>query len=331
MKKKQSSKKLTIYTEHSYDDHTDFPRPPVHTLNPTDANIDAFSSPHSEPNGGLFYSEEWQRSPDRTVFEWGKDSKRIAGIKLHDLVFIMAKEECNNEILPNLWDYSGLNSDNRRRRFPKWESSFAANRQSRSWVWYWLLCRWTIFEEFITKKNQSIESYYFNHLKKIPLVSLYKFRNGKFRPVDEKDMQSPEQYIKLGEFEEYLKEIGEIFLPLPDNFYSNTHGNANLNNLIRKVQPEIEILYRAIKKVGFYTYVTDADKSMQKAALNEFNKKENSFKVIKTEHLSDINMYALSPSQEKRDFIGGLLQKIVTPEFGKIGKHKLFDVFKKLK
>jgi hypothetical protein len=213
MKKKQKSEQLTIPTEHSYNDHTDFPPPFVHTENPTDINIESFSNPHSVANDKLFNSEKWQQSSDRTV----TDSEGTVGIKLYDLVFIMAKEECYNEILSNLWDYSGFNNDGGQ-RFPEWKPLFTADRQRRSWVWYWLLCRWTIFELFKTKKNQPVESYYFSRLKKITLLALYKYENGEFLPVAKEKYpeQSPEQYIKVDEFEEYLEKIGETFIPLPE-------------------------------------------------------------------------------------------------------------------
>jgi hypothetical protein len=267
MKKKQSSKKLTIPTEHSYNDHTDFPPPLVHTLNPTDINIGAFSNPDEVKNDEPFYSKEWQKKT-------ATDAKDIRGIRLYDLVFIMASEECYSKILPELWGYSGLNDDTRQ-RFPKWKASFAANRQSRSRVWYWLLCRWTIFEKYIDK-TQSIESYYFSHLKKINLLSLYDHINGEFQPVSKKEapVQSPEHYIKLDEFEKYLKKIGEISIPLPALLDSKQRGVPKVKKLRPSQMHRDECRKVAAKFWEKYPEMTIAD-MIDRAEILEVSKKNN--------------------------------------------------------
>jgi hypothetical protein len=116
-----------------------FPPPVLHSHNPTDYNIDSYSSPCSEKDDGVFYSDKWQKGA-------AKDAKLLGGIRLYDLVFILAKEECYNDTLPKLWDLSGFNNDTLN-RFPQWNEVIAKNRQGRAWAWFWLLCRWTIFEK----------------------------------------------------------------------------------------------------------------------------------------------------------------------------------------
>jgi hypothetical protein len=207
-----------------------FPPPLGQSKNPTDWNIDAFSSPDLARDSGPFHLKEWQRNP--VV----KDSKESAGMPLYSLVFIMAKDECYIEMLPELWDYSGFNNDGRQ-RFPQWDPLFATDRKIRLLVWYWLLCRWTIFEKYIDE-NQSIESYYFSHLKKIPLLALYEYINGEFEPIKEKSepIQSPKHYIKLREFEDYIKRIAdseeaEISIPLPASLYPGKAQHDKNENL----------------------------------------------------------------------------------------------------
>ena len=301
-----------------------FPPALAYSQNPTDGNIDAFSCPYLETNDSFIYSEKSQNNI-------ATDATRIGGIKLYDLVFILAKEGCYNEILSKLWDYSGFNND-RYQRFPKWEPSFVMSCQIRSLVWYWLLCRWTIFEKLITNDNQTIESYYFSHLKKIPLLFLYNYINSKFGLVCETEIQSPEQYIKLDELEKYLKSIAGEIIPLPILLYPDDHlVNKNLENLIREAQPEIEMLYGAIKRIGFSSYLPDMEKQLQEAVLKKFDRNEKSFKVITRDHLMDREMYSFAPTNEKRDFIGSILQKIIDERaLGHLGKQNLYKSYKSI-
>jgi hypothetical protein len=101
-------------------------------------------------------------------------------------------------------------------------------------------------------------------------------------------------------------------------------------NSIKRVKPEIEMIWKSIKKVGFSGYIAGAEDKWQKAALKELKNKENRFNIITKDNLLDRNLYSLSASKEKRDFVGGILQKIINPQCGKIGKDKLYDIFKKL-
>lgn len=212
-----------------------------HSNNPTDCNIDIDSSPYSVPDGDQLYSDVWQRQA-------ANDANQKGGIRLYDLVFILAKDECYNDMIPKLWDYSGYNNDTSN-RFPNWKDVIAKNKQGRAWAWYWLLCRWTIFEkpkiEGIDSFNE-LESYYFSDLKKINLLRLYIFENGLFKEVLETQEQSPKHYIKLSEFENYIKNIDPI-IALPKILSRSVYESRNL---LKQAKPEIEILYSAIKTFG---------------------------------------------------------------------------------
>jgi hypothetical protein len=102
-------------------------------------------------------------------------------------------------------------------------------------------------------------------------------------------------------------------------------------NLINEAKPEIERIYKAIKKVGFTKKIINAEEQWRDAALKELNKDKGSFGLIKDEHLSDKKMYCFAGGQERRDFIKSLLPKIIEPRYTKISKSKLYHVYKSLK
>jgi len=184
--------------------------------NPTDYNLDSLC-PWLIPDDSWHYSDNWQKDTAKNALDKGDGG----GIILYDLVFILAKKECYNDTLPKLWDYSGFNND-RSNKFPQWNDCLAINRQGRSWAWYWLLCRWTIYEVFKGEEDKDLNSFYFRGLKGIPLLGLHKYINGRFEKVEANEEQFPaagasqlqEHYIKLNEFENYLKKIDKS-IPLP--------------------------------------------------------------------------------------------------------------------
>jgi hypothetical protein len=77
------------------------------------------------------------------------------------------------------------------------------------------------------------------------------------------------------------------------------------------VRPEIELLYSAIKAVGFSGRSVNANEAgWEDAALACFDKNKDKFHFIRREHLEDIDLYIFSDSQQKRDFVGRLLRKV---------------------
>jgi hypothetical protein len=95
-------------------------------------------------------------------------------------------------------------------------------------------------------------------------------------------------------------------------------------NLIKRAKPEIEMIWKAIKKVGFSGYIADAEDKWQRAALKELNNNENGFNIITKDNLLDRNLYSLSPSNERRDFIQGILQKIISKKYSKEELYKRY-------
>lgn len=100
--------------------------------------------------------------------------------------------------------------------------------------------------------------------------------------------------------------------------------------LLKKVRPEIESLYAEIKKVGFTSQVID-DKEWKKAALNQFDNNKFEYIYIKREYLEDKQIYFFSGGQERRDFIGKVLQKIIQKNgLGTFGYQLLYNTYKSI-
>lgn len=77
------------------------------------------------------------------------------------------------------------------------------------------------------------------------------------------------------------------------------------------VGTEIENIFKHIKKtIGFSAYKENLDGQLKEAALNKFDNEKESFKYIKREHLEDRSLYETADTNQKRDFIGKLLQKL---------------------
>lgn len=164
-----------------------------------------------------YYSKDYQKKKS-------KEAQKIGGIQLYDLVFIFANEMSHNEFLPGLWSYTGFNDDHND-SFPNWKPSMIKNKYIRAHVWYWLLCGWTIYDEY--KGDYPAKSCYFGKIeedghirweRKIKLLNLYRFANGQFERVEDSEIQTPEQYVNLDEFETYIKKIDPT-IPLPEILY----------------------------------------------------------------------------------------------------------------
>ena len=201
----------------------DWPPQPFYSHNPTDYNIyleSVIPGPGDKPF--LFYSSGWQKGV-------AQEAIRMGAIKLYDLIFILAKDYRYFDILPKLWDYSGL-GEKANDRFPEWQSSMAESERDRAYIWYWVLCSWTIYDKY--QGQYPAKSYFFGEIKaddhndigpviwkrSIPLLTLYEYENGQFKEVNEAEEQSLNQYIRLDKFRDYLKTVGdeyELCIPLP--------------------------------------------------------------------------------------------------------------------
>lgn len=104
-----------------------------------------------------------------------------------------------------------------------------------------------------------------------------------------------------------------------------------LIDLIQKVKPETELIYRAIKKkVGFAGREVDIEERWKTAALNQFDDTTKTFTLVERKYLEEMD-YALNYNQSKRDFVGALLKIIVKNQTGRtFGGQKLYDQYKKV-
>jgi len=150
-----------------------------------------------------------------------------------------------------------------------------------------------------------------------------------FNTVD-MNYEEIENYVSLLEFKKTdVKQYEE-------NYKNGQTNNANIfkcKDLIREIKRsgEIEIIYSAIKKIGFSSKIVDAEKKWKKAALDCFTETEskNKFKYIKFEYLEDDSLYFFSGGKELRDFEGRILQKIIEGyELGDFGRSDLRRLYK---
>jgi len=105
-----------------------------------------------------------------------------------------------------------------------------------------------------------------------------------------------------------------------------------LKGLITEVAPEVESLFKAIKKVGFSGRNPDAnDETWQEVALLHFDKNQKEFNIVKREYLEDKGLYAFVAGQEARDFKGCLHQNILEGKgLGKHSARNLADLHKQI-
>jgi hypothetical protein len=114
--------------------------------------------------------------------------------------------------------------------------------------------------------------------------------------------------------------------------------SPELRPLMQEAIPEIEEIYSAIKKVGFSERRNDRQEEWdpqeewQKAAEKSFDESETQFKYVKREFLEDDRLYDLNVSQQRRDFEGALLRKIVRDRgLGDHGAQRLREIYQKVK
>jgi len=111
------------------------------------------------------------------------------------------------------------------------------------------------------------------------------------------------------------------------------HGNKlipeDIVSLIEEAQPEIELLYKAVKTQKLSGLGSGLEKDWKDEALKKFDANPNSFKVIERPFLEDSDLYFFSHGQEKRDFAGDILKKIAEKKKLSItGAQKLYKIYK---
>ena len=104
-----------------------------------------------------------------------------------------------------------------------------------------------------------------------------------------------------------------------------------LFELMKKVRPEIEILYNALKAVGFSGRLVDAERKWKNAVLTEYEKNLSYFQYIKREHLEDNSVYEFTETKARRDFIGKIIQKVISEKgLGPDNYSKLYNIYTRL-
>ena len=102
-------------------------------------------------------------------------------------------------------------------------------------------------------------------------------------------------------------------------------------SVLEKALPEIEEIYFAVKVVGFSSRLVDAESKWRSAALKRYDDSRRGYKFIKREYLEDEGIYRLTAGQEKRDFEGKLLQKVIKDnKLGRYGIQLLRGIVKNI-
>jgi hypothetical protein len=254
-----------------------------------------------------------------------KEAQIIGGIRLYDLVFVMANEIAYVELLPILWKTSGLN-DEENDRFPTWNTKMGQNQYMRAMVWYWLLCSWTIFDKLLGKFPK--KSYYFGKIedendilweRRFSLIPLYRFENGIFKEIKEDQKQSPYYFLKIDEFKEYLKDLGEKNfgkpILLPKTLFED-HDEADpipsqVKAIMKSSFQEVEKFYQTIKKSQIPSTSKGLEEKWREVVLDFFQQSGIKFKVVRENYLKDKQLYSVHPSNPKRDFVAALYKKIL--------------------
>ena len=100
--------------------------------------------------------------------------------------------------------------------------------------------------------------------------------------------------------------------------------------IIKEVRREIDLLYAAVKRVGFSGRAVNATEvNWQYAALDCFDSHKDEFDIVRREYLEDKGIYLFSNGKERRDFIGKLLQRIMEERgLGRQSYAHLYELFR---
>lgn len=142
------------------------------------------------------------------------------------------------------------------------------------------------------------------------------------KPKNDTEMAKVISYLKNAKFK--LKDINKY----ENNLKEEQEITSQVIKLINEVRKEVEQIYSAVKSVGFSSKLFDPEKRWKKAALSEWQDKKEDFKYIKEAFLQDDNLYEFNSSQERRDFISGLLKKLIEDNgMGEIGARRLYEFY----
>jgi hypothetical protein len=110
------------------------------------------------------------------------------------------------------------------------------------------------------------------------------------------------------------------------------HSSKTVIKMINDASPEVERLYKAIKKIGFSGRKKVTHKQYKDAALGLFRECRNEFKLVKESYLSGPSLYTFRCGQQKGDFIGKLLLAIANDlALGINNYQELYKIYKSTK
>lgn len=163
--------------------------------------------------------------------------------------------------------------------------------------------------------------------KELSDIDIYSWKNYRFSNADEK--------TKLLEvIKDYLFSKDDV-INFERNQFEENGQDRELINLMDNARPEIEEIYSSILAVGFSGNLLydeeDLEKEWKEAALNRYQQNMQRFKYIKRPYLEDSKLYAFSGGQERRDFVGRILKKIMQEnKLGRHGAQRLYIMYSQL-
>jgi hypothetical protein len=102
--------------------------------------------------------------------------------------------------------------------------------------------------------------------------------------------------------------------------------------MINDASPEVERLYKSVKKIGFSGRNQTTDEHYKNAAIKCFRENRKAFTVVHENYLSDWSLYTFRDGQQKGDFVGRLLQAIANDlDLGIVNYQELYKIYKSTK
>ena len=102
--------------------------------------------------------------------------------------------------------------------------------------------------------------------------------------------------------------------------------------MINNARPEVEKLYRAVKRIRLSGRKQGTCEQYRDAALEFFRENSGDFKLVEESYLSYRLLYSFRDGQEKGDFIGKLLQQIAhEDDLGIDNYQELYKIYKSTK
>ena len=131
------------------------------------------------------------------------------------------------------------------------------------------------------------------------------------------------------------------FYPLNMDDGKATHANTKndgkknspeIEKMINNARPEVEKLYRAVKRIRLSGRKQGTCEQYRDAALEFFRENSGDFKLVKESYLPDWNLYSFRPGKAKDDFIGKLLLIIAKElKLGINNYQELYKIYKSTK